>query len=203
MERLCSLLCRYAQKQHVYSCSPNSVLELAEVSHVMAVRSSSDILSFFCMLQSSGKKFSTWSLSQDGKKKTWQEKGRSAGAALRRLLFTFSTCAFLIPAEAQQLSSYPLWVVELHTRCFWKKQEKLLRTRASPGGWGRLSKLTFVILIDGHGGWLQDATSVPLIHPKCDLFWFFVRNLQERPKTSPRETGQGSKLQHECVTLSR
>lgn len=65
LETFCSLLCRYTQKQHVYSCSPKSVLAFAEVSHIMAVRSSSDIFSFFCMLQFSGKNFSTWSLSQN------------------------------------------------------------------------------------------------------------------------------------------
>lgn len=144
--RHCSLPRWYTQKQHIYACLPKSVLELIDVSHVMAVRSSSDILSFFCMLQFSGKKFSTWLLiwgvPDESGWKNLQGGGCSTGFAPGDiLLFTFSTCTFLIPAEAQQQSSCPLRVVELHTRCLWKRVEKLRlhATNAVPTGCRRIS----------------------------------------------------------------
>lgn len=79
METLLSLLPRQAQKQQIYTCLPKSV---AEASHVMVVRSSSDILSFFCMLQFSGKKLSTGSLKSRHRHRKRAEKLRGEEAAL-------------------------------------------------------------------------------------------------------------------------
>lgn len=65
-------------------------------------------------------------------------------------------------------------------------------------------KLTVVILIDGHGGWLQDTNFEPLMDPKCDLFWFFVRNLQGRTKDITKRNQAGKQnVQPECFTLFR
>lgn len=88
-------------------------------------------------------------------------------------LFTFSTCTFLVPAELQQLSSCPLWVVELHTRCLWKQEgEPVYTWRTQARMWEDfISKLTVVILVDGHGGGLQDTDWDLLVDPKRDFFW--------------------------------
>lgn len=41
------------------------------------------------------------------------------------------------------------------------------------------AQLTVVILVDGHGGWLQDTDFESLMDPERDFIRFFVRNLQE------------------------
>lgn len=76
-----------------------------EVSHVMSMRSLSFMFFFFWMLQFSGKNFSARSLSQGvATESRWLKKKKKL--AERRpqdwdvLLFTFSACAFLIPAES-------------------------------------------------------------------------------------------------------
>lgn len=71
------------------------------------------------------------------------------------------------------------------------------RVNALPTGCRRISfffKLTVVILVDRHGGRLQNADFVPLMDPKCDFFWLCVRNLREGQKSAPRETTRGRKM---------
>lgn len=139
----------------------------------MAVRSSSDILSFFCMLQFSGKKLSTRSLKSRRRRSKRAEKLRGEEAALVKPpvylqhMYIPRSCRVAAAVQLSSLGGRTPHTVSLEAG----RRAGLHVENAGKDVGGFHLTTPVVILVDGHGGGLQDTDWDLLVDPKRDFFW--------------------------------
>lgn len=158
------------------------------------------------MLQFSGKKFSTWLLIL--RPSRWKRVEKLAGRRMQRWFCTRRHPPVYLQHMHIPHSCRGAATVQLssqggrtsHTTSL-EAGGKVTFTRGERSAYAMQEdffffffKLTVVILVDRHGGRLQNAGFEPLMDPKCDFFWLCMRNLQEGQKSAPRETTQGRKM---------